>query len=152
MVHPGGRPREHDRSKIAQDMILWARKEDSLNLNGFCADCLIPPQKLSEWAKEDSEFREVLWVVKSFLARRREKCVSEGTLHQKAYDLNAKVYDALIKEEHREQLAYEMQLKAQQIDAVTEDQKVHLKQLFDMFNAQSDLNIDDKSKIKDAKS
>ena len=36
------RPREHDRDKIASDLLEWAQKEDSINLNKFCAMNLLP--------------------------------------------------------------------------------------------------------------
>lgn len=148
----GGRPREYNTIEVSENILKWASEETSLNLNGFCARHGIPPEKISRWAKEDDRFRQVLSLVKSHLADRREQRVSQGALHQKAYDLNAKVYDAFLKEEWREQLAYETQLKAKEAETVTEEQKAHVKQLFDMFNAQSSLKIDDKSKINEAKS
>ena len=58
--NPVGRPREHNRDQIAQDMIEWARRPDSINLNKFCAlyDPPIPPSKITHWAKEEDGFRQ----------------------------------------------------------------------------------------------
>lgn len=148
------RPREHDRDQIAKDMLIWARKDDSLNLNGFCGwyEPPIAPSKITIWAKEDDWFRKAYECVKAILAIKREQKLSDGTLHAKAYDLNARVYDHFLKEEWKESLSYEAQLKLKEVETVTEEQKSHVASLFSMFNDQSARNIEDKSKIKDAKS
>jgi len=106
-----GRLREHDREQIAKDLIMWAKKEDSVNLNGFCSSKLIAPSKLSEWAKQDDFFREAYEIAKSFLGERRERLLTNDMLHVKAYDLNAAVYDRFLKEERMEMAKYETLLK-----------------------------------------
>ena len=45
------------------------------------------------------------------LGHRREKLLSENKLHVKAYDLNAKTYDAFLKAESREEKAFDADLK-----------------------------------------
>lgn len=107
ILKPGsvdGRPRHHNREQIAIDIIEWAKKPDSINLNKFCAyyDPIIPPSKISEWAKEDVSFREAYESAKMFLGFRREEWMSQELLHVKAYDLNATVYDYFLKEEKLE--------------------------------------------------
>lgn len=99
MVHPGGRPREFDRKKVAEDLLAWAAKDDSINLNKFCALNGINPYSMLRWKDEDSEFRQAYEEAKSFLGFRREEQLSKGKLHVKAYDLNATVYDAFGREE-----------------------------------------------------
>ncbi len=106
-----GRLREHDRDKIADDLLEWASKEDSINLNGFCASKLIAPTKLSLWSKEDEFFRSALELAKAFLGERRERLLTNDMLHVKAYDLNAAVYDRFLKEERMEMAKYETLLK-----------------------------------------
>lgn len=139
-----GRPREHDRNKIAEDMIIWAAKEDSLNLNGFCAEQLIDPSKITNWAKEDDNFRQAYNISKSILAHRREKGLINGTLHVKAYDLNANVYDRFLKEERTSQarednelkmrlLDYMAAIKAKEGDNVPEDIKKAYNDLMDQI-------------------
>ena len=102
---PFGRPREHNREQIAIDIIEWAKKDDSINVNKFCAyyDPPFPCRKLSEWSKECNHFRESYETAKNFLAFRREEWLNNENLHVKAYDLTAAAYDFVIKEERQEQ-------------------------------------------------
>lgn len=108
-----GRPREHNRDQIAKDLIEWAKLPDSINLNKFCAyyDPIIPPSKISEWAKEDERFREAYQSAKSFIGFRREEMLNSDKLHVKAYDLNATTYDHFLKEEKRQQAEFESKLR-----------------------------------------
>jgi hypothetical protein len=109
----GGRPRTHNREQIAIDMIEWARKHDSINLNKFCAlyDPPFAPQKMGLWAKENDEFRSAYDVCKAFIAYRREEKLNDNQLHVKSYDLNAAVYDYFIRTERREQAEFEAKIK-----------------------------------------
>lgn len=108
-----GRHKMWDRDKVAENLIEWAKKEDSINLNGFCIthDPLIPPSYLSVWAKEDDNFSQAYDTAKAFLAVRRELKLKNNELHVKAYDLNAAVYDYFLKEERRKEKEYEAGLK-----------------------------------------
>jgi hypothetical protein len=128
----GGRPREHNREKIGQELIEWAKKENSINLNAFCCSrepCL-DPCKLSNWAKEDDEFRQAYRSAKAFLAARREQWLSTEQLHQAAYNRNAKVYDYFEREEAREDFTFQKELEAKVgkeiSEAVNEDVKERL--------------------------
>lgn len=105
---PMGRPREHNRDQIAIDLIEWAKKSDSINLNKFCAyyDPIIPPSKIAQWAKEDEFFKDAYESAKAFLGFRREEMLNNQTLHVKSYDLNATTYDYFLKEERKEQAKY----------------------------------------------
>lgn len=109
-----GRLREHDREQIAKDMVEWAKKPDSFNLNGFCGQQLIDPTKITKWAKEDETFCQAYKITKALLASRREKGLVEGKVHVKAYDLNATVYDQFLKEERREEAEFTSSLKKQE--------------------------------------
>lgn len=106
-----GRPRQYDREEIAKDLVEWAKKEDSTNLNGYTVHSGIIPRYITRWASEDEEFRRSYEEAKAILAYRREKLLTAGDLHVKAYDLNAKVYDAYLKEEGREEKTFESSLK-----------------------------------------
>lgn len=114
MVNVGGRPREHDRDKIALEMLEWAKNENNINLNGFCCtrEPPISPSKITNWAKEEDNFRQAYEATKAFIAVRREEKLSNNELHVKAYDLNARVYDHFLKDEHRQQLEFESKLKS----------------------------------------
>ncbi len=110
----GGRPREHDRDAIALELIEWAKKEDSINLNAFCCSrepCL-DPAKVCQWAREDDKFRQAYRAAKAFLAVRREKWLSSEQLHQAAYNRNAKVYDFFEREESRDEFKFQKELEA----------------------------------------
>ena len=141
----GGRPREHNREQIALDLIEWAKKDDSLNLNGFCADQLIAPSKITLWARENDEFRLAYETAKSFIGRRRESGLINGTLHVKAYDLNAAVYDHFLKEDKREQAKYEADLKLKEAEKIPEQIQEGFERLMNQFSGKSTLNKDDKS-------
>jgi len=141
----GGRPRKHDREQIAIDMVEWAHKDDSFNLNGFCAEQLIAPSKITEWARADDEFRLAYETAKAILGTRRERGLATGALHVKAYDLNACVYDQFLKEDKREQAKYEADLKLKEIEKVPEQIQEGFERLMNQFSGKSALNKDDKS-------
>lgn len=120
----GGRPREHDREQIALDIVAWATKPDSLNLNKFCVTYHhpFPPTQLAIWGSQDTEFRKAVDLAKGHLAYRREEKLASSELPSKAYDLNATVYDALIREEKKEMMSFESSLKQQEAATVTQGQ------------------------------
>lgn len=118
MTNLGGRPREHDRDAIAEELIEWAKKEDSINLCGFCCSREPPlaPTKVTDWARECSRFRVAYETAKMFIGARREANLNKGKLHVKAYDLNATVYDHFLKDEKRLQMELELDIKKQLIE------------------------------------
>jgi len=123
-----GRPREHDREKIIQDMIEWAKLPTSLNVNQFVAEykIMITPRKLSEYAKEDDKFRESYEHVKAHLGARREVAVNTGKLHVKAYDLNATAYDFVLKEDRQETKIFDNELAKLQVQEKLSDETIAL--------------------------
>ena len=108
-----GRPREHDREQIAIDIIEWARKSDSINLNKFCAhyEPIIPPTQLSIWSKQCDKFRKAVESAKAFLGYRREEMLNKNQIHIKGYDLNATTYDLILKEERMSNMTFESSLR-----------------------------------------
>jgi hypothetical protein len=106
-----GRPREWQREEIADTMLIWARKDRSFSLNGFCAEFEIDPTKISLWAKQDGDFRNIYNIVKAIIADRRERGVLLGILHNRAYQNNAQTYDYFMREELYEAMKYETELK-----------------------------------------
>lgn len=121
--NPVGRPREHDRDKIALDMIEWAKKPNSINLNAFSCNYepTLTPSMILLWAKEDPEFRRAYDRVKSYVAARREEWLNSERLHVKAYDLNACAYDAYTKADREEKSEFESKLKANDQKPVDEE-------------------------------
>lgn len=116
------RPREHDRDQIASELIQWAKKEDSINLCGFCVSREHPlaPSKLSQWAKECDTFRQALEIARAFLGSRRERLLNSEMLHVKGYDLNATTYDPFLKEEKMFISKYESSLRKESETKPTE--------------------------------
>ncbi len=117
-----GRPREHDREQIFKDLISWAKKDDSINLNGFCCsrEPPLPPSKLLEWSKTTTEFRLAYETAKAYLGMRREMWLGQDLLHNAAWARNAKVYDVFLKEEEKESSAYEASLRKEEDSKPTE--------------------------------
>jgi hypothetical protein len=145
------RPREHDRNKIAQDMLEWAKQDDSINLCKFCALNSIVPSKISQWAKEDDSFRQAYELTKAYLGYRREEKLNLDELHVKAYDLNATTYDYFLKDERRQQAEFESELKAKTDNNVTENDVIRfdamMKQLAIAQSVSSDRMIADSNII-----
>jgi len=115
------RPREHNRDDIAEKLLKWAQKPDSINLNKFCALNFISPSKLSFWAKEEDNFRIFYEIAKSYIAFRREEMLNENMLHVKGYDLNASTYDYFLREERRQQSEFENSLKIKEIQSASQE-------------------------------
>lgn len=105
------RKKEYDREEMAAKLLEWAKKDTSINFNGFCAQELIPPQNISKWKHENECFHEAYDITRSILATRREHGLNAGTVHVKTYDLNAGVYDYFLKEESRDEKKFDASLK-----------------------------------------
>ncbi len=108
----GGRPRIWDREEILKKLIEWAKKDDSINLCGFCGSILLDFETYCKFVRESEEFRQAHTTVKLILANRREQRHSEGLLAGKCFDLNARTYDLFAKEEHRDEKTFEAKLKS----------------------------------------
>lgn len=147
-----GRPREYDRDQIALDMIKWAQKEDSLNLNGFCAINLIAPSKISQWAREEDHFRLSYEITKAILAERREKSLSDDKLHVKAYDLNACTYDHFLKETKMELAKFESMLKLADLENLSPEYISKIEQMMAQMRGNQASNSDLTSKSAEVKS
>jgi len=148
-----GRPREHDRDKIAEELIEWARQPDSVNFNKFCCtrEPPIPATKLLLWSKEDASFRMAYDTAKAFLGARREEWLTSEQLHVKAYDLNANVYDLIARDEKRAQAEYESLLKkAENNEPVDASKLIELMKM--IAGIQSSRKIADSSSNSEAKS
>lgn len=121
----GGRPEEFDKVAVAEALIEWAKRDDSINLNKFCAyhDPIINPRTILRWANENIEFRRAYEKAKSFLGFRREEKLSSGELHSKAYDLNATVYDQFHRAEKIAIDDMESARKIKEVAAGTEEER-----------------------------
>lgn len=95
----GGRPREHDYIKEAEELLEWSLLEDSINLYAFVDRKTYLPSELSEFANRCPVFAEALKKAKSRIALRRERMLCSGKLHIAAWGRSARMYDGLLKEQ-----------------------------------------------------
>lgn len=133
-----GRP-GHDKEEVAKQLIAWSKLDDSINLCGFSADHDVAPRTIMTWAKENEEFRRTYEAVKTRIGARRERLLNAGQLHVKAYDLNANVYDLYRKEESREQLTFESDLKNKDANTQIENLSTLIDQIKNGQISQTDL-------------
>ncbi len=131
-----------DLNLLADELMEWARKESSMNLNGFCCTRIPPlaPFKLLQYAKENEDFRVAYEAAKAFLGDRRERRLNSEELHQRAYESNKCVYDHFIKNEKIEDDERAINLKhALEKSEYTDEQLSTLKSLTNMIEkSQSD--------------
>jgi len=106
-----GRPIKYNKDEWAEKLYEWSKKDDAINLVGFCADNDIPSEYLSVWAKENDNFSQSLKIAKLKIAQRREKLVSEGKLYHGAWQRGAGVYDSILHTHEREEKKYEAEIK-----------------------------------------
>ena len=133
-----GRPREWDRDQIAKDLIEWSQLDTSSNLLEFCVLKLLPAEKISLWSRECPNFRQAVHLAKHSIGVKREKMLSRGLLHQKAYDLNAPVYDYFLREEKRDNLKYESDLRRKELEEESEQLKTATVKLDEMMSLLSE--------------
>ena len=110
---PPGQPKKWDREKIFHDLLEWSKQDDSINLCAFCDIMDLPPSMLVQFSKEEPEYVKAYELTKSRLGARRERKLSDTTLHVKAYDLNATNYDYFLREERKLQQEMEAKIKSQ---------------------------------------
>lgn len=129
-----GRPREYDRELIAQQMIEWVKRDNSINMCGFCSEYWVPYSRMWSWADEDEQFRDVMEMVKLKIAQRREEWVSAKLLHQTAYGMNARVYDKPMHKYYREDAKYQSELKKEEVNAVPVKTTEHFESLMNQLD------------------
>lgn len=95
----GGRPREHDYIKEAQDLDEWSLLEDSINLYAFVDKKPYLASELCEFAERCPEFAASLKRAKQRIALRRERMLCSGKLHIAAWGRSARLYDSLLKQQ-----------------------------------------------------
>lgn len=156
--HKGGRPPIFDKLVIARELVEWAKKDDSINLNAFCCwhEPPIAPNYLSQWSKEQTLEGELIsqamYIAKSFLACRREAWVGSDKLNQKAFDRNATVYDLFLKQEERDQLEFESSLKSKELNTTSQADLDRFESVMGQLLALRVRNIEESSNNREPKS
>ena len=103
--------KKYDMEEESAAILEWAKKEDSINLNGYCIERQHPAEYISVFCKRSKEFDFYCGLALCYLAVRREKLVSAGKLYQGTWMRNASVYDRLLRYHEREQKQYESDLR-----------------------------------------
>ena len=132
----GGRPREYDPEYLMQEILIWARLPNSLNINAFCSSVRpeIDPEYLKELVRKDKEFSRVYRIVKSYLATRREEAVTEKVLSETAFNRNLHHYDKFLYDDWKEEKTFESELKSKEADpANTQDLRTLIKETKEIF-------------------
>ena len=111
MLMVAGRPKEYDRDDLLDKLITWSKLPQSKSLLDFCHLNDLDPDKLSCFARENPKFLSAYRMVKARIGNNRENLLSSGTLHQQAFNKNAHVYDYFMREEERDLMKYQSDLK-----------------------------------------
>jgi hypothetical protein len=109
-----GRPSKYDKKKIAEELIEWAKKPTSINLNGFCCehDPILAPQLLLIWTREDPDFLSAYCEAKAFIGKRREELHNQDVIKPKTYAIHAPVYDIFLQDDSDETFILQSEIKA----------------------------------------
>lgn len=130
-----GRPREHNREEIRIKMLEWVQANpDELNLLAFSEVVLIAPTVIIRWSKEDEMFRQTYDLVRAIIGIRRERALSNDTLHVKAYDLNAQTYDQYLKADRHEDMKYLSDLKSKENQVLPENDVKRFEVMMDLIS------------------
>jgi len=98
----GGRPREYDYEKEADDLDKWSQADTSINLYAFTDRKPYLAQDLCDFAEKCPKFSLALRKAKERIARNREEKLAKGELHQAAFNRSASLHDRMLyhHEEH----------------------------------------------------
>ena len=124
-----GRPREHDRKKIAAELLEWSTNPTAFNLIQFSRPRMLCVTKLADWAEEDTEFREALKLAKQSIAMNRFEATLEGAMSQAEYSKSEGNYDPLYRKFSREERQFELEMKKQELKYASDLKKEENKDL-----------------------
>jgi hypothetical protein len=97
-----GRPREYDAEKIADELVEWAKQEDSINIAQFCADRGYLPGLIWRLEKESEDFSYAYTISRLKLAERRERMLNTDLLNYGAWQRYQRGYDPFLAKEEDE--------------------------------------------------
>lgn len=109
-----GRPRIHNREEIEALLVEVALKPETLTLLALSEVSMTSPDLIAKWARQDPDGlgRTLEWC-KAIIGKRREEALVDGKLINRAYEVNKAVYDRWLRDEERDEMAYEHSLKTQ---------------------------------------
>lgn len=91
-----GRPRVYDPDEIANEMLEWVKKEDSINIAQFCADRGYLPGLIWRLDKESEDFSYAYTITRMKLAERRERYLNNNLLNYGAWQRYQRGYDPFL--------------------------------------------------------
>lgn len=91
-----GRPEKYPTDKMIKELEEWVKREDSINICGFCADHGYSYELFRGKVMKNEDFKDLYEVVRLKLADRREKMLNSDLLHSHAYNRYQSCYDTFI--------------------------------------------------------
>lgn len=128
-----GRPRKYDRKKLAEALMEWALKEDSINMLGFTKLTGIEADVILQIKNKDKDFARSYSAVKNIIGHRREEALAKGDLHLQAYKCNANAYDQYMVESRREEAKFDSELRKNENESYSEEDMKRHEQLMDQL-------------------
>jgi hypothetical protein len=101
-----GKNRTFDVNLLAEEIVDWASREDSINFSQFCADRGYLPSLIWQYNKDYEVFSRAYMIAKMKLAERRERMLNNNILnygtfqrYQAAYDPFLRQFETEVKDE-----------------------------------------------------
>lgn len=121
---PPWRPKEYDLEQLANEILQWSKKSDSINLTQFVSEKEFPPQYISRWCNESSYFCEVLSMAKVNIGLNRQRQALEAKLTQQEFTRHEYRYDPFYREDERDEKTFESNLK-KDVDKENKENTIH---------------------------
>lgn len=110
--NPGGRPRKYDREKVFNDLVEWSKTDNALILADIHQVIDVTYDELLSWIIDEPKFACHMKQIRLNLASKRERLHNEGKITYASYGKYQRHYDIYLKQDERDELAYEYELKA----------------------------------------
>lgn len=99
--------------KLADNLLEWSQRDDSIMLTKFCAENEIIPDDIARWETNNNKFGRALKLAKINIAYRREEMVNKEQMNYGVYQRYQGMYDPMLTKHERAEKAYEAELKRQ---------------------------------------
>jgi hypothetical protein len=112
MVHAGGRPQEHDRIQIGNDLVNWAKtNSNAFTIPQFATSIGLHSEILRNWCKTDNQFRSLYMQAKELIGYNRLNSNLNKELSDTTYNKTLYHYDYDLREDSREEKSFDNDLK-----------------------------------------
>ncbi|MHB1059979.1 MAG: hypothetical protein ACYC0F_19120, partial [Rhodanobacter sp.] len=96
---------------LATELLDWVMKPTSTMLIGFTNEKLLPPSRITEWAKASETFSLALSTAKAIIAQRREDLFNQGKILTASYHMYQRFNDPLVNQHFRDEFSFEANIK-----------------------------------------